>query len=145
MKVTSPSFKNNEELPSKFTCEGDDINPQIQINEIPKNTESLALIIDDPDAPAGIWTHWVVFNVPVQSTIKENSIPGIQGFNSFRRVDYGGPCPPSGTHRYFFKVYALDDKLDLTEGAALKEVGKAMKGHVLEKAEIIGLYRKHKF
>ena len=142
MEIRSPSFKNNENIPPKFTCDGDDINPSIQISNIPKNAKYLVLIVDDPDAPLGVWIHWVVFNIPVTSTIQENSIPGTQGINSFRRVDFGGPCPPSGTHRYFFKVYALDQKLNLLEGASLKEVEGAMKGHILEKAELIGLYKK---
>lgn len=142
MEIKSPSFKHNGHIPAKFTCQGDDINPEINILNIPKNAKTLVLIVDDPDAPMGLWTHWVLFNVPIISTIKENSIPGTQGFNSFKRVDFGGPCPPSGTHRYFFKIYALDEKLNLKEGATVKEVEIAMKGHILEKAELIGLYKK---
>ena len=142
MKVTSPSFKNNENIPSKFTCQGDDINPALNISEIPQKAKSLVLIVDDPDASIGVWIHWVLFNIPIQSSIGENSIQGTQGINSFKRVDFGGPCPPSGTHRYFFKVYALDQKLDLKEGASLKEVEKAMKSHILEKTELVGLYKK---
>src|SRR3989338_144762 len=104
MKLTATEFKNNELMPKKFTCKGDDINPALIIEGAPSNTKSLALIMDDPDAPMGTWVHWVVFNIPVISKIAENSIPGKQGRNNFARKDYGGPCLPSGTHRYFFKL-----------------------------------------
>lgn len=142
MKITSPEFKHNEFIPKKFTCEGSDINPVLTIEDIPKDTKSLALIVDDPDAPMGTWVHWVVYDIPVVPRIDEDSIPGKQGGNDFNRQDYGGPCPPSGTHRYFFKMYALDTQLNLAEGISKKALEKAMEGHILGKAELIGLYQR---
>jgi Raf kinase inhibitor-like YbhB/YbcL family protein len=142
MKLTSPEFENNGHIPSKFTCQGEDISPALIVEGIPQDTKSLALIVDDPDAPAGTWVHWVVFNISLTDRIDEKSIPGKQGINDFGRQDYGGPCPPSGTHRYFFKIYALDTELDLKEGIDKKSLENAMEGHVLGKAELIGLYKK---
>ena len=143
MKVTSPEFKNNGFIPKKFTCQGEDINPGLVIDNIPDETRSIALIVDDPDAPVGTWVHWVVYDIPVVSRIDEDSIPGKQGMNDFRTKDYGGPCPPSGTHRYFFKVYALDAELNLEEGITKSDLEEAMQTHILDKAELIGLYKKH--
>lgn len=143
MKITSPVFEHNQMVPAKYTCQGDDINPRLIVSQIPKETRSLALIVDDPDAPMGTWTHWVVFDIPLEnSEIKEDTIPGTQGYNNFGRNEWGGPCPPGGTHRYFFKIYALDTKLNLKEGAKKGEVERAMQDHILEKAELIGLYKK---
>lgn len=142
MKITSPEFENNKFIPRKFTCQGEDVNPTLIIEDIPKDTKSLALIVDDPDAPMGTWVHWVVYDIPIINCIKEKSIPGKQGINDFGRRDYGGPCPPSGTHRYFFKIYALDEKLNLNEGITKETLEKAMQGHILDKAELIGLYKK---
>jgi Raf kinase inhibitor-like YbhB/YbcL family protein len=144
MKLTSV-FEHNADIPSKFTCQGDDINPALIVDEIPEGTQTLALIVDDPDAPSGIWDHWIVWNIPVERDnviIEEDSIPGVQGTNSFKRLDYGGPCPPSGKHRYFFKVYALSAELDLAEGATKQELEVAMKMYTLQKTELIGLYTK---
>lgn len=142
MKISSPEFDNNKSIPSKFTCEGKDVNPALVIENIPEGTKGLALIVDDPDAPMGTWVHWVVYDIPVTSRIGEDSIPGKQGINDFRRTNYGGPCPPSGTHRYFFKIYALDRELGLKEGVSKKALEKAMEGHILDKAELVGLYKK---
>lgn len=142
MKLTSPVFENNKSIPKKYTCEGEDINPPIAITDIPEGAKSLTLIVDDPDAPMGMWVHWVVYDIPLVSEINENQIPGTQGYNDFRRNDYGGPCPPSGTHRYFFKLYALDEKLGLKVGAKKAELEKAMEGHILAKAALVGLYKK---
>ena len=142
MKLTSPAFENNKSIPARFTCEGEDINPALTIEGIPAGAKSLALIVDDPDAPVGTWVHWVVFDIPLSGSIGENSVPGKQGINDFRRKDYGGPCPPSGTHRYFFKIYALDRELALPEGISKQGLEKAMQGHILDKAELIGLYKK---
>ncbi|MBE0516746.1 MAG: YbhB/YbcL family Raf kinase inhibitor-like protein [Methanophagales archaeon] len=142
MKLTSPDFENNKMIPRKFTCEGADVNPTIIIEEIPAGTKNLALIVDDPDAPMGTWVHWVVYGIPVVSRIDEDSIPGTQGMNDFRKKDYGGPCPPSGTHRYFFKLYALDKELALGERVDKRVLEKAMHGHILDKAELIGLYKR---
>ncbi len=148
MKITSPEFENNKSIPLKFTCQGQDVNPALVIEGIPAEAKSLALIMDDPDAPRGTWVHWVVYDIPVIPAgkagivIEENSIPGKQGINNFGKINYGGPCPPSGTHRYFFKIYALDEKLNLDEGINKGELEKAMQGYILAKAEIIGLYEK---
>lgn len=143
MKISSPAFQHNQKIPSKFTCEGKDINPALTIADVPTDAKSLALIVDDPDAPGKTWVHWVVFDIPsATAEIKENSIPGTQGYNDFGRNDWGGPCPPSGTHRYFFKIYALDAALKIKEGSSKQAVEKSMQGHILEKAELIGLYKK---
>ena len=144
MHISSPAFMHNEKIPAKFTCEGQNSNPPLVIEDVPEKTKSLALIMDDPDAPMGTWVHWVVFDIPVLSLIQENSVPGKQGVTSSGNENYHGPCPPSGTHRYFFKVYALDDILNLPEGINKNELEKAMKGHIIEKSELIGLYRREK-
>lgn len=142
MKFTSPEFSHDEMIPKKFTCDGEDINPSLIIEDIPQEAKSLVLIVDDPDAPMGTWVHWVVYDIPVTSQIKEDSIPGKQGMNDFRKKDYGGPCPPYGTHRYFFKIYALDQELNLEEGLSKQDVEKAMEGHIAAQAELVGLYER---
>jgi len=142
LTVSSPVFENNGFIPRKYTCDGDDVNPPLRIEGIPKETLSLVLIVDDPDAPRGTWDHWVVWNIPPVSAIEENTIPGIEGLNDFGRHSYGGPCPPSGTHRYFFKVYALDTKLSLRPDSRKADVERAMRPHVIAKGEIVGLYRR---
>lgn len=144
MKIISPSFKNNESMPARFTCDGEDINPALEIENLPEGTKSLALIVDDPDAPMKTWVHWVVYDIPPSSRIDEDSIPGKQGINDSGGRDYHGPCPPSGTHRYYFKVYALDKILALNEGASKKDLEKAMQGSILSSAELIGLYKREK-
>jgi Raf kinase inhibitor-like YbhB/YbcL family protein len=140
LTVTGPAFENNKLIPVKYTCDGDDVNPLLIIEGIPEETKSLVLIVDDPDAPMGTWDHWVVWNIPPTNRIEENSVPGVEGLNDFRKHSYGGPCPPSGTHRYFFKVYALDTKLDLNQNSKKKDLEKAMKDHTLAKGELVGLY-----
>lgn len=143
MKIESPAFKNNENIPSKYTCDGVNINPALKISEIPKNTVSLALIVEDPDAPGGTWIHWTVFNInPGISLIPENNIPkgAIEGVTDFRRPGYGGPCPPSGSHRYFFVIYALDSIVKLGSSARADDIKKAMKSHIIGSAELVGLY-----
>ena len=142
MNIASSAFQHNQMIPKKYTCQGEDINPPLDITGVPSGAKSLVLIVDDPDAPMKTWVHWVVFDIPVTQTIAENSIPGKQGYNDFGRNDWGGPCPPSGTHRYFFKIYALDSTLNLKEGSKKQEVEKAMQGHLLGQAELIGLYKK---
>ncbi|MBU0503241.1 MAG: YbhB/YbcL family Raf kinase inhibitor-like protein [Candidatus Omnitrophica bacterium] len=142
MEISSPEFDHNQSIPSKFTCEGKNINPALIIDSIFKDAKSLALIVDDPDAPMGTWVHWVVFDIPLINRIEENSIPGKQGSTSNGSRDFHGPCPPSGTHRYFFKIYALDAMLNLEEGISKKELEAAMQGHIIDKAELIGLYKK---
>jgi len=140
LRVTSPAFKSNGLIPEKHTCDGNDVNPSLHIEDLPEEAESLVLIVDDPDAPMGTWVHWVVWNIPPVKEIKEDSVPGIEGINDFQKHSYGGPCPPSGTHRYFFKVYALDAKLQLSQNARKKDVEKAMDGHILAKGDTVGRY-----
>ncbi len=142
MTVTSSAFKVNGTIPIKYTCRGENINPPLDISDIPSSTSCLAVIIDDKDAPGGTWLHWTVWNIPVTHHIEEDNIPGQQGRNDFRRNTYGGPCPPSGTHRYYFKVYALDEVLDLGEGASLDELESAMADHIVGYGELIGRFSK---
>ena len=146
LKITSTAFKEKGLIPSKYTCDGADKNPPLFFDNVPDNAKSLALIVDDPDAPRGMWVHWLVWNIePKIKELSEGSGPpkgAVQGMNDFRKLDYGGPCPPSGTHRYFFKLYALDAVLELKQGASKADLERSMKGHVLEQAELIGLYQK---
>lgn len=142
MRLTCPDFVNNSYMPDKFTCEGNEVSPELIVEGLPAQAKSLALIVDDPDAPNGIWVHWVVFDIPVTAKITEGSIPGKQGINNAGGLDYHGPCPPSGTHRYYFKIYALDAMLNLNEGISKAALEKAMQGHILAKAELIGLYQR---
>ena len=142
MILTSPAFDNNRSIPKRFTCDGEGINPPLQIGGIPKDAKSLVLIVDDPDAPMGTFVHWVVYDIPVISAIGEGSIPGKQGMNTTRGINWVSPCPPSGTHRYIFKIYALNKELGLKEGAARAAVEKAMESHILDKAELTGLYKR---
>jgi Raf kinase inhibitor-like YbhB/YbcL family protein len=145
LKLSSRAFGNNTMIPATYTCDGDDIAPPLTIEGVPEKARSLALIVDDPDAPAGTWVHWVVWNMePKTVEITEGSVPpgAQQGMNDFRTREYGGPCPPSGTHRYFFKLYALDSLLNLEKGATKAALEHAMKGHILAQAQIIGLYRR---
>lgn len=141
--ITSAAFVANQLIPARYTCDGKNINPPIDISGIPDKAHSLALIVDDPDAPGKTWVHWVVWNIPITHHIKENSVPGEQGLNDFKRIAWGGPCPPSGTHRYFFKVYALDALLDLTSTATKKDLEHAMNEHILAYGELVGLYKKN--
>jgi hypothetical protein len=145
MKLTSPAFENNKEIPSEHTCDGANILPELNIEYVPENAKSLALIMDDPDAPSGTWVHWVVWNIPPDTkTIAKGTEPqGVQGTTSFGKQGYGGPCPPFGTHRYFFKLYALDTTLDLKEGSTKEALEAAMDGHVIEKAELMGNYKRY--
>lgn len=153
IKVTSSAFKNEESIPTLYTCEGQDISPALSWSEVPKEAKSLALICDDPDAPRGTWVHWVVYYIPPSVTGFDENVPkGVetldngakQGTNSWPKIGYGGPCPPSGTHRYFFKVYALDTVLNLTKSATKADVEKAMDGHVLAWGQLMGKYKKVK-
>ena len=144
MQLTSSAFQHNSVMPSEFTCDGENIHPSLSISGVPANAKSLVLIVDDPDAPVGTWDHWIVFNIdPLIKEIKQNEQPqGVAGKNSWGKVGYGGPCPPSGTHRYFFKLYALDTTLSLPEGSAKNQVESAMQSHILAKSELIGLYKR---
>ncbi len=143
MKISSIAFAQNGHIPAKYTCDGADINPPLKIEHVPAGAKSLALIVDDPDAPAGTWVHWVVWNInPSIQEIQEDSVPrgASQGLTDFRRQAYGGPCPPSGTHRYFFKLYALDSLLTPGPRATKTALENTMKGHILAQAELVGLY-----
>lgn len=144
MKITSPSFKNNEMMPARFTYDGEDINPSLDIENLPEGTKSLALIVDDPDAPMKTWVHWVVYDIPLANRIEEKSVPGKQGINDSGGKDYHGPCPPSGTHRYYFKIYALDKMLGMNDGISKAGLEKAMQGSILSSAELVGLYNRDK-
>jgi Raf kinase inhibitor-like YbhB/YbcL family protein len=145
MKISSPVFVNLGMIPKLYSCQGQNINPPLEFSDIPEGAESLVLIMDDPDAPMGTWDHWILFNIPPTVTsIAQDSIPEMatQGLNSWPKNSYGGPCPPQGTHRYFFKLYALDRLLELDDTATKKDVEAAMNGHIIEKTQLIGLYRK---
>lgn len=142
LTIGSTSFAPMEGIPAKYTCEGENINPAITIENIPQGTKSLALIVDDPDAPGGTFDHWLIWNIRPMEMIIENTVPGIEGKNSFGKSKYMGPCPPSGTHRYYFKVFALDKLLEIPGGSDKSTLEKAMKGHLLAKGEIIAIYKK---
>lgn len=144
LNISSSVFKADEMIPSKYTCEGANVNPPLDIKNIPEEAKCLALIVDDPDAPNGTWVHWVVWNIPVTHHLKERHVPGKEGINDFQQHRYGGPCPPSGTHRYFFKVYALDAVLELPAHARKTELEKAMSEHIIGFGELIGLYKRNK-
>jgi hypothetical protein len=141
--VKSSSFKNNEMIPSQYTCNGLNINPELMIEELPANAKSLAIIVDDADAPSGCHCHWLVWDIIPQRIIEEDSAPGIQGRNSMGENKYIGPCPPSGLHQYHFKVYALDTKLSmLPPSTNEKELMAAMSRHIISSGELLGLYSK---
>jgi Raf kinase inhibitor-like YbhB/YbcL family protein len=149
IQLSSPSFLNGETIPRKNTCDGEDLSPPLNWTGIPQGAKSLALIVDDPDAPRGTWVHWVIYNLPSAQTSLPEGVAkvanpaglGAQGNNDFRRPGYGGPCPPAGTpHRYFFKLYALDASLNLGPGATKADLEKAMQGHVLAQGQLIGKY-----
>ena len=141
--TTSPSFQAGGDIPTKFTCNGTNVSPELQISSVPNEAKSVVLIVDDPDAPRGLFTHWIVWNIDPKTTrVAENSAPtaGVQGTNDFGKRNYGGPCPPSGMHRYFFKIFALDTKLELKPGARRVEIDAAMRGHVLAQGELMARY-----
>jgi Raf kinase inhibitor-like YbhB/YbcL family protein len=144
LSVKSPAFENNKPIPVKYTCDGANVNPPLTVDGVPEETKTLVLIVDDPDAPMGTFDHWVVWNIPpTTQKIEENTVPGTEGINTYRKHAYRGPCPPYGTHRYFFKVYALDTQLDLKTNSSKRDVEKAMKGHTLAEGELIGLYSRN--
>jgi len=143
--VRSPSFENGKVIPQKFTCDGEDVNPPLEIEGIPEQTKSLVIIMDDPDAPMGTFDHWVVWDIPPSmKRIKENTVPGVEGLNDFGKHSYGGPCPPSGTHRYFFKVYALDTTLALAARSRKRDVEKTIREHIIAQGQLMGLYTRRK-
>lgn len=143
MQITSSAFTNNQKIPTKYTCDGEGINPPLQFSDIPENSKSLALICNDPDAPSGSFVHWLIFNIsPKTNQIGENSPPeeAIQGLTSLGRPGYVGPCPPSGTHRYIFSLYALDIMLEREANTDKSQLEQAMNDHIVEKKELTGLY-----
>ena len=147
MKISSPVFDHLGNIPPKHTCNGTNINPPLSISDVPRNSVTLVLIMDDPDVPRdlrldGMWDHWIVFDIPTNmQEIDEGSEPeGVHGIGTANNLDYCGPCPPNGQHRYFFKLYALDCTLDLAEGVSKGDVEKAMEDHIIEKVELIGVY-----
>jgi Raf kinase inhibitor-like YbhB/YbcL family protein len=150
IKITSSAFAEGGMIPAKYTCDGADISPPLQWDAVPEGTKTVALISDDPDAPMGTWVHWVLFNLPPDvKELPENVPPdetlsngATQGTSSFQKIGYGGPCPPSGTHRYFFKLYALDAELDLDASANKARLIKAMEGHIIGKGQLMGKYKR---
>lgn len=144
LDVSSTAFSANGDIPSKYTCDGDNVNPPLAFKNFTTDTRSFALIMDDPDAPMGTFVHWVMWNIPTDGTIKENSSPGTEGKNGKGENGYTGPCPPSGKHHYHFKIYALDTKLDLGKDAGKKELEAAMAGHILMQGELVGMYARTK-
>ena len=150
IKLTSTAFQPDGMIPAKYTCDGANVSPPLEWSGVPEATKSLALICDDPDAPGKTWVHWVVFNLPASKTSLPENVPpqetiasgGKQGTNDFKKIGYGGPCPPSGTHRYFFKIYALDTELKLDSKTTKDQLSQAMKDHLLAQGELIGRYKK---
>jgi Raf kinase inhibitor-like YbhB/YbcL family protein len=140
LKIESPAFKNNDTIPTRFTCNS--INPVIQIKNIPRETKTIAIIVEDPDVKSGIFTHWVAWNIPPKDEIDENSIPGKIGINSNGENKYMAPCPPGGTHHYYFRVYALDAELQLSDKTDRMGLLRAMEGHIIDQAELIGIVSK---
>lgn len=146
MQLTSV-FEHNGNIPSIYTCDGQDLAPELIISDVPESAKELVLIVDDPDAPMGTWVHWLVYNLPVDTKkIDAKNLPSgaKQGMTDFGRIGWGGPCPPSGTHRYFFKLYALDKKLDLEQGLTKRQLESSIRDSVIEKIELIGLYKRNK-
>jgi hypothetical protein len=150
MKIQSQAFDEGGMIPKRYTCDDLDISPSLKWSAIPNGTKTISLICDDPDAPMGTWVHWVIFNIPSSITELAENIPpqktlangAKQGINDFGKIGYGGPCPPRGIHRYYFKLYALDVEVDLEGGATKDELLKAMEGHILAKAQLMGKYKR---
>ena len=142
MNVTS-TFQHEGQIPKECTCDGQDKIPPLEISAVPANAKSLALIVDDPDAPMGTWDHWILWNIPPNTKVVDRPM-GVAGKNSWGKLNYGGPCPPSGTHRYYFKLYALDLMLDLPAGSNKKTLETAMKRHILAEAVLMGKYQRQR-
>jgi Raf kinase inhibitor-like YbhB/YbcL family protein len=152
MRLSSPNLRDGASIPERFTCDGDDVSPPLVIEDIPDNARSLAIVVDDPDAPSGTFVHWLLWNLPADKREVPEGIPrdrevrqlanARQGTNDFRKIGYGGPCPPRGEHHYRFHLYAVDDELDLNAGANRKELEQALEGHVVAEAELVGTYRR---
>jgi Raf kinase inhibitor-like YbhB/YbcL family protein len=145
LMISSPAYENNGNIPKKYTCDGANINPPLKIENVPQQAKSLALIFDDIDAPGASYVHWILWNIePATKEIKENSVPegATQGTNDFKKQNYGGPCPPTRPHRYAFKVYALDARLDLSPDSKKADLEKAMKGHVIARSQCLGKFKR---
>lgn len=150
IKISSSAFKQGEAIPAKYTCDGENVSPPLSWTWYPKRTQSFAIIADDPDAPMGTWVHWVIYNIPAsvndldENLAKTDTLQNgiMQGITDFRRPGYGGPCPPGGTHRYFFKIYALDIMLKAKPGLSKAELLKAMKGHIIAEGQLMGKYKR---
>jgi Raf kinase inhibitor-like YbhB/YbcL family protein len=148
IQITSPVFEDGGEIPEKYTCDDLDVSPPLEWIDVPENTKTIAIVCDDPDAPMKTWIHWIIFNIPGDVTELPENVPpekelengAKQGMNDFHKVGYGGPCPPSGTHRYFFKIYALDITLDLPAGVSKSHLMIAMEGHVISESHLMGTY-----
>lgn len=150
IKIKSTAFEEGGMIPKKYTCDGRDVSPPLAWNSVPEGTKSLALICDDPDAVMRTWVHWVLFNIPADTRELSENIPpqktltdgAKQGINDFRKIGYGGPCPPGGTHRYYLKLYALDTEINLEAGATKEQLMRAMEGHILAEGKIMGKYQR---
>lgn len=150
LQITSSAFLEGEMIPTQYSCDGPDVSPDLSWSGIPEGARSLALICDDPDAPMGTWVHWVLFNIPVSADGLPAEIPpdaalengARHGTNDFSRLGYGGPCPPGGTHRYYFKLYALDTELDMDSGITKAQLMEAMQGHILAEGQLMGKYKR---
>lgn len=138
--ITSSAFEDGDKIPAKYTCDGENVNPPFEFENLPEATKSLVLIITDPDAPSGNFVHWAVWNIIPESGIEENSVPGVVGRNSYGKASYTGPCPPSGTHEFVFRVFALDTELELEGGSKIDELEQSMQGHVLAEGKLTALY-----
>lgn len=140
LKVTSNAFRDGGDIPSRFTCDGEDVNPSLLIDHLPQGTQTLAIIVEDPDAPKGVYDHWIVWNIPPVRMIEENRIPGISGRNGAGKTGYHGPCPTNGTHRYYFHVFALDSSLSIEMGADKRKLQDTMQSHILAQGVLMGRY-----
>jgi Raf kinase inhibitor-like YbhB/YbcL family protein len=145
LKITSDAFENKRMIPAKYTCDGENINPPLRIANIPKETQCLVIIVDDLDTAVNAWTHWIMWNIPVTHRIKENEIHGVEGINDFQQRKYSGPCPPLDTHRYSFRVYAVDKMLDIPSHTRKPRLETEISGHIIAMGELIGLYGKDKY
>jgi Raf kinase inhibitor-like YbhB/YbcL family protein len=146
LKISSPAFENGGKIPKEYTCDGENVNPSLKIENVPSNTKSLALVFDDIDAPRGSYVHWILWNIgPTIKEIKENSVPegAVQGMNDFKKGSYGGPCPSRGAHKYVFKIFALDTLLNLNPNFTKKDLEKAMEGHIISQTQLMGLYKRN--
>ncbi len=150
LTISSAAFASGQSIPAKYSCVGREVSPPLTWSGAPANTKSFALIVDDPDAPGGTWVHWVMYNIPATTNNRPEAVQAggqlsdgsLQGKNSYGNLEYNGPCPPSGTHRYFFKLYALDSMLALSSGASKQQLLSAMQGHILAQGELMGIFSK---